>query len=507
MNIIFVTMSGFYQSYFDTYLELKKKLGNVGFYVSDKMYFEKNKNDDGSIQYLKEWEIVEQISKIRLNRKQIEKFEVDYFDDEALWHSINNDRRLFFGKYCKHTQDYKPSYSIEEMLKLFQVFVQNIEGFIKNINPNIIFGVTPATIGDYLFFRIARAQQIPYFTLKTVKIGNYQTFTQTIREEHSHINYVFNEYMNGKEIEPEIEEKSWKYLTKFEKGVTAYEGNVPIPKNNNVFQFIFFINFCKNLVKDILTLRKKRDNHSKALYCISYLYDYPIKNLRTKRLKKLTKSRTIYELEKIEKGNYIFFPLHAEPEIAISNYARFYQNQIETIRNIALQLPSKYELLIKEHPRNIGRRSLGYYEKILNIPNVTFADFELPSLEVVKRVKMIIVLSGNIGFEAVLSGIPLISLGNAMYNMLPETMVNYLDNIKELHVEIQKTIAMHKYSKEILKKYLSAIIQNSFQLDLYTVLLRKPGREGGNEFNSNIYRKNIKLLSIEILKLCKRTMS
>jgi len=498
MNIIFVTMGSMYKPYFDAYQLIKDQTNNVGFYVSNKVYFGKNKQDDDRVQYLKEWEITEKLSRIKINKEQIKLFETIYFEDESFWNVLNNDRRIFLGKYVKHIQDYKPSYEFEDMLKLFQLFTENIENFIETVNPNIIFGITPATIGDYLFFRVARAKKIPYFNLKSVKISNFQTFTETISEEHYHIQRAFKEYQQGKEIAYEILIKSRKYLEDVTQGFTAYEGNVAIVKNSSIFKITDFKGIVKTIVKDIIMLGKEKDHHNRGSFFLKYLYDNPIKNIRSQQFKKHTKQRTLFELDIIEKGNYIFFPLHAEPEIAITNYARFYQNQIEFIRNVALQLPSKYKLLVKEHPRNIGRRSLYYYQKIIDIPNVDFADYELPSIEVVKRSKMVIVLSGNIGFEAVLNGIPVISFGNTMYNMLPKTMVNYLHNIKDLYLEIEKTIEFHSYSKETIEKYISAVITNSFPLDLYTVLLKKVGREGGSSYSDDLYKKNISVLSAEI---------
>lgn len=504
MNVIFVTMGSMYTPYLDTYFSIKDKLDKVGFYVSDKFFFEKNFKSDEKVKYLKEWEITEKLSETPIDRELIEELEEKYFKDESFWNAPNNDRRIFLGKYTKYTQDYSPSYEYEGLLKLCQLFTKNIEAFIEDINPDLIVGITPSTIGDYLFYRIAKAKGIHYRTLKTVKVGNYQTFTETISEEHEHIKETFESYMSENIIDKEIEEKAEDFLKKFESGNTAYEGNVAIPKTYKVFTINYLKNYLKYVIKDILTLKKKRDSHNQTLYSYTYLLNNPIKSFKAKQFKSFTKSRTIFELDKIEKGNYIFFPLHAEPEIAITNYAKNYQNQIEVIRNIALQLPSKYKLIVKEHPRNIGRRSLGYYRKILDIPNVDFVDFDLPSIEVVKRSNMIIVLSGNIGFEAVLNGIPVISLGKTMYNMLPKTMVNYLDNIKDIYTELERTIDNHNYSRDILKKYVSAVIKNSFPLDLYTVLLQKAGREGGSDYSRNIYDENIEELSINILKFCEK---
>jgi hypothetical protein len=498
MNVIFVTMGSMYKPYFDAYQNISKDIDTVGFYVSDRYYFESNKRDDDRVSYLKEWEITQRISEIEVNLDQIMELESKYCDNESLWRALNNDRRIFLGKYAKNRQEYTPSYGYEDMLKLFQTFTQNIEAFIAKIEPDIIFGMTPSTIGDYLFYRVARAKRIEYYTLKTVKVGKYQTFTRSIREEHEHIYNTFVEYKNGVDIETKVLEETKEYILKFNKGDTAYEGNVAIPKSYPLITVNYLVVFLKSLVVDILNINRAKDHHSRGFLAMKHLYNFPIKNYKANRFKSLTKSRTIFELNKIEKEGYIFFPLHSEPEIAITNYARFYQNQIEFIRNIALQLPCKYKLLVKEHPRNIGRRSDSYYKKILDIPNVDFADFDLPSIEVVKRSDLVIVLSGNIGFEAVLNKVPVISFGNTIYNMLPNTMVNYLDNIKDLYNEIEATINNYNYSEEILEKFISAIIKNSFPLDLYTVLLKKSGREGGSKYSNELYQKNIDILSSKI---------
>jgi hypothetical protein len=498
VNVIFVTMGVAYSPFIDVYKKLAPKISNVGFYVSDKFYFEKNFINDCSVKYLKEWELTEQLDNIKIDRKLIEEYENRYFSDESIWNSMSNDRRIFLGKYAKVTQNYKSEYGYDEMLRLFQVFVLNIELFIKKIDPDIVVGMGQGTIGDYLFYKIAKAKNIKYVALKSVKNANYQTLTDTIGEEHHAIRKTFDEYCIGKKIEPQLQVEVDKHMQLIGNGITPYEGNVAIPKSYKIFELKDLKNYFKYVVKDILFTVKKRDHHSKSLFSVTYFYNNTYKNYRARQLRNITRSRTIYKLDQIKDGDYIFFPLHAEPEISLTNYSKFYQNQIEVIRNICLQLPSKYKLIVKEHPRNIGRRSSAYYEKILEIPNVDFADFELPSLAVLRSSKLVIVLSGNIGYEAVLSKVPVITLGSTMYNMLPTYMVNHLDGIKNIYTEINHTIENYRWDNDAFENYIAAIIQHSFQLDLYTVLLHKEGREGGSVFDSLKYEKNVDMLSKNI---------
>ena len=163
-------------------------------------------------------------------------------------------------------------------------------------------------------------------------------------------------------------------------------------------------------------------------------------------------------------------------------------------------MPAKYKLIVKEHPRNIGRRKLGYYKKILSIPNVVFCSPFENSRKIILKCDLCIVLSGFIAFEAIMLGRPVLSLGNAMYNMLPKTMINNIENIKYIYQEINYSLKNFRYDEQIIYKYLKSILINSNELELYTVLLKKKGRSGGEKFTNELYNKNIDKVYKMIIK-------
>ena len=165
-----------------------------------------------------------------------------------------------------------------------------------------------------------------------------------------------------------------------------------------------------------------------------------------------------------------------------------------------MSLPAGYKLTVKEHPRNIGRRSMNYYKKILQIPNVDLADpYRNPS-SIISKSKLVIVLNGFLGFEALMSKVPVISLGNTMFNMLPKKMVNHVNNIKDIRSEIVFSLNNFVYDEQVIKEYLHAILFNSTKLDLYTVLLKKVGRKGGSSYSTDLYMKNISSLANLLLR-------
>jgi hypothetical protein len=174
--------------------------------------------------------------------------------------------------------------------------------------------------------------------------------------------------------------------------------------------------------------------------------------------------------------DYILYPLHAEPEIVLSQFARPYLNQIEVVRNIGLSMPICMRLLLKEHPMMVGRRPVGYYEKLLEIPNVRLIEMDLPSQPVLEHAKMVVIIRGAIGLEAVIKKIPVVSLGMSMFQLLPSTMFRTCWNLYELPNTIREMLEHYCYDHESLIRYLVAVMEGSAEVNLVSDLLAKPGR-------------------------------
>ncbi len=174
--------------------------------------------------------------------------------------------------------------------------------------------------------------------------------------------------------------------------------------------------------------------------------------------------------------DYILYPLHAEPEIVLSQFARPYLNQIEVVRNIGLSMPIGMSLLVKEHPMMVGRRPVGYYEKLLEIPNVKLVDMDLPSQPVLEHAGMVVIIRGAIGLEAVIKRIPVLSLGTSSFQLLPSTMFRTCWNLYELPNAIREMLEHYYYDHESLIRYLAAVIEGSVAVNLVTDLLGKQGR-------------------------------
>ena len=187
-------------------------------------------------------------------------------------------------------------------------------------------------------------------------------------------------------------------------------------------------------------------------------------------------SKRQISLDEIGELPYVFYPMHSEPEVALSVYGREHPNQIETIRRIAQSIPLSWKLVVKEHPRSISFRTQSYYEKLVDIPNLVFADPDTRPFFWNKKSRAVVTVSGFAGFEAAMTGIPVVVLGDASFSLLPKTMLRTGKNMGDFAIELKSLLRDHVRSESHLLAYIMANMQVGVDVNLYSDLLAKSGR-------------------------------
>jgi len=97
---------------------------------------------------------------------------------------------------------------------------------------------------------------------------------------------------------------------------------------------------------------------------------------------------------------FVYLPLHMEPEAVILMYSPWLRDQLEVVRLAAQALPVGWKLLVKENPKMRGRRSSAFNNTLKAIPNVRLVSPSLPSMNLIRKAKSILVLAGTSGIEA-----------------------------------------------------------------------------------------------------------
>lgn len=473
MNVVFVTQGNYALFYLDLLplLNQKTALERIGFYVTDKpgyqQYLKKAESSGLKVEFLKGWEIVSADGdKVDLDfLKAIE----SEFGEPFLWNVLVMDRRVYNGVLTKYKQDYKPRFNHREMLSLLQKSFKAILEFIENIRPDIIIGgFTPVTIDEYIFYRCAKVKGIKYINLNPTKILNCVTFSEEIYREFPHIRKDYEKYLHQTK-EDNFLAKAKQYMQTRNK---KYEGvivsSIKFPYRN------FFVSALKfPLIAAGYYLKKAYlDNEIKG-----YHWGYYYRNIHNPLKDRFIRmSLPYFSAEKLNELEYAYYPLHVEPEIALSLFGREYLNQIELVRNIAKSLPLTWKLVVKDHPAGVGRRNIGYYKKLLEIPNVVLMSHYVDSKGIIKNAKLVFTVSGFSGFEAILEKKPVITFGKTFYDVLPDCIISHVQSMQDLPHTVSELLKNYRYSEKNFACLIAAVMKNSVPLNLYENVLNKKER-------------------------------
>jgi hypothetical protein len=189
--------------------------------------------------------------------------------------------------------------------------------------------------------------------------------------------------------------------------------------------------------------------------------------------------------------DYIFFPLHLEPERATTSFSPEFFDQMFAVLNISKELPAGKFLVIKEHLFSIPVRPKYFYRQLKDIHNVLIANPFEKSFGYIKNAKGVVALTGTAGLEASVMGIPVISFGqHNLYNILPHVhVVKSWTDIGEIIENIFEFDRKNEEKKRVQegRRFIDAFIKMSADL----------GEYGGNK-KENIYQELEKKLLMTI---------
>ena len=167
-------------------------------------------------------------------------------------------------------------------------------------------------------------------------------------------------------------------------------------------------------------------------------------------------------LTNLPQGEKFFFPLHVMPEAMVLINGTKGLNQAALIEKIAYQLPMNSILVVKEHPTMIGWRSNQFYHKINSIPNVVFIRPDYNIHKIINKSKAIITISGSTGFEAIILKKPVLLLGRAFYELLPN--VKRIVNLDELSIGLEWVDSEFFHNELSLLNFIDSIIKKSIEV-------------------------------------------
>lgn len=398
-----------------------------------------------------------------LDLDYLKKLETDY-GLPNLWPHVTVDRIVMFNQLVREYPYNTPPYSHEEIMRLVQVKAKALTKFLDEEKPDFIFMTVVGAIGSSLLYYMAKKRNIPVFIGNIARLGDMFLLSENYFD-NSFADKQFDQIMAGVYVSPKLEEAKKLLASYREKPIPYYKELTPEKQavdRKKQFSFLVPKNLKRSiawLMKSTLTYlkNKNRDDYQeiKPWY---FFWDH------LKRKSRFIRGfNDLYDTP-VDGEDYAFYPLHFEPEIALMLYAPFFTDQIYVIKQIARSLPLHYKLYVKEHPAMMGYRPRAYYEELKKIPNVKLISPSTPSQTLIKSAKLITVVTGTVGWEALLMGKPVITFGDVFFNKL--SMVKQCKTIEELPHIIKHQLENFVYNEAEMINYLAALIDDSVDVPL-----------------------------------------
>ncbi|MFC7073163.1 hypothetical protein ACFQJ7_12125 [Halovenus rubra] len=164
-------------------------------------------------------------------------------------------------------------------------------------------------------------------------------------------------------------------------------------------------------------------------------------------------------------SNYVYFPLHLQPEASTMVKAPMYVELPDVIRDLSKSLPVDYNLYVKEHPAlyKYKIRRPRYYKEIDKLPNTVLIHPHVDSHELIKSSDAVTTVTGTAGLEGVFYKKPVLTFGEPNYSKLPQ--VYEAGDPKGLPAVLYDALSEHRHTDEYeseLIKYLTAIFHESY---------------------------------------------
>jgi hypothetical protein len=112
---------------------------------------------------------------------------------------------------------------------------------------------------------------------------------------------------------------------------------------------------------------------------------------------------------------YVLYPLHHQPESSVDVYGSLNSNQMAVIDTASRLLPATHKLWIKEHTSALGDRSIGWYRRVLALPNVRLIDPFQDIFDLIRGADAVLTIAGTAGYEAALLGVPSLGLAPTFF--------------------------------------------------------------------------------------------
>jgi hypothetical protein len=354
--------------------------------------------------------------------------------------------------FMRMLEFYDPDgHSFSERERRFAYFavLRSALSIVRKHRPTVCFaGTTPHALYDYMMYAVCRAHDIPTFVYIPFAVPGYQLLYTSVEHAHARLAAVYREKLarfSGGEVSlpPDLD----KYLASVRRDYSAGEPWYTRLRDHTMLadqpwlskarsryrhlrhQLRFALDFLKapwgryeaHFVRPLADFFKRRGvrlrDSTTSQHQANRVYTAGV-GVKKKMLKRYRELQRAPDLS----ANFIFVPLHYQPEATTTPLGGNFSDQLLMIRLLAAHLPKGWKMYVKEHRtifdpvlRGSFSRDLDYYREIVEIPGAQIVPMELSSFDLIDRTRAVATVTGTAGWEAVVRGVPALVFGNAWY--------------------------------------------------------------------------------------------
>jgi hypothetical protein len=339
---------------------------------------------------------------------------------------------------------------------------------------------------QYLIYQICVFLKIPIY-----KFNNWNLAPLLFLQNELTKDIIIKSRKSTSSFDQKIDNDITQYIDIISKSPEDFEFRYMKNQKNSRKFFNRIYNFFRN---DIVSHLKDIKHNSYMSFKRIYNPINPYKlnfltrlNIRSKRKKNLRnaifKFSEYYDINK----DYVYFPLHFEPERTTNPDGGFFQDQLLAILKLRSFLPDKILIYVKEHPSqqyNSDRGSRGrsplFYRVLQNIYNVKFLSPNENSYRLIQNSLFTCSITGSVALESSIMGKKSIIFGSAWFDDCPN-IFNWSEKL-----DFDKFISFRINDTESIKRFLIS------KRNTYTV----PAFQNGsamryfNSYNDQEFYKN-----------------
>lgn len=381
-----------------------------------------------------------------------------------LWQEFLNDRHIAIDWPRQFYPYLNPNKNYYQIKQQFQIRIRKIEEMLDKAKPDFVIFTDAGAMTLNLLYYIAKKRNIPVLVLGINRPFSLAGVTDNLFGTFNTVDKLFADIKSGKH-----------QSNKKNDAVALIEGfrNKPI-KPYYILPSESWNKFGQSTVRKAVLFAKNFVRKCLDRFDTSFpnIYDYSPWDFVRHNYLLWHNARSNFTFDTPDpKEDYVFFPLHQEPELNLSMFAPYFVDQGWTALAIAQSLPLNCKLYVKDHPLMAGYRDKKFYKRLKKFPNIKIIDPKADSIELIRHSKIVTTISGTAGWEALFLKKSVVTFGSIYYNAI--SFVRKCTVISELPDLIADTLKNYKHNEEELVQYVSALLEDSFKIDFTKLFAEK----------------------------------